>query len=557
MKKIALIILSGVVILNTSCKRYLDINQNPNSATSSTPELILPQSIVYTASVSNTYNTYGAQVGGYAANSGGYGGFGNNFSYTFGPSDYSGLWSASYDALNDIQYIIDSTKGKLQYAYYNAVATILKVYNYQLLVDAYNNVPFSNSLKGMANFTPIYDDAKTIYPLLSNLLDSAILKINTAVPPNGTVNSALALSATVDPLFKGTLTSWKQFANTIKLKLIIRASAKITMPSTTFDPAGFLTADAIVNPGYGRTSSASGTQVNPTFNSWVATYSGGKGNRSWVPSKYAFAFYGGTGAKLIDNARGTVVYYNFAAGTTGTAQLGVLNQGTANGNTGNWYDAAFTNPGTSVAAGTGLTTVGNSIGVMKGPDMGQPLMLAAESYFLQAEAILRSIPGVTGTDAAAFNNGITQSFSYLYKLANGAFPSAPPASGPNSGLHDYSSTGVTTDVNAYLAANPTSYLVRYALATTPAQKLEAIITQKYIALNMIHSHEAWNEYRRTGYPISDGSLSATTSFSSTQSTSGRSDKLPTRIQYPQSEFNYNQANVPIVNVLTDLIFWAK
>jgi hypothetical protein len=554
MKRISTIILSGILFISTSCHKYLDVNQNVNSATTSTPELVLPQAIVYTASVTSTYNSYGAQVGGYMANAYGVGGFGDNFSYTFTSSDYTGLWSASYDVLEDLQFIIDSSKGKPQYNYFSAAATILKVYNFQILADTYNNIPFSQALKGKAIITPAYDDAKTIYPALSNLLDSAIALINATPLPNGTATSTIALSASTDPLFKGTIASWKQLANTLKLKLIIRAAAKITMPSTTFDAAGFLTTDAIINPGYGRTVSSNGsTQVNPAFNTWIATYSGSKGNRSWVPTKYVFAYYNGT--KLTDTKRGTVTFYSFPS--TGVSQLGVLSYqaGSANGNTGNWYYSGFTNSGTGVAAGTTPTTVGNTVGVFKGPDMGQPLMLASESYFLQSEAIMRGITTVAGlSDVSAFNSGVTQSFNYLYKLANGSFS-------PN-----YPATQAATDFAAYQSANSTKYLVNYALATTAAQKLEAIITQKYIALNMIHSHEGWNEYRRTGYPVSDGTQSPYTSFASLQSSATAADKLPTRIQYPSSEFSYNSNNVPgggtatspaAVSVFTDKIFWAK
>jgi len=95
------------------------------------------------------------------------------------------------------------------------------------------------------------------------------------------------------------------------------------------------------------------------------------------------------------------------------------------------------------------------------------------------------------------------------------------------------------------------------VATTANKKLEAIITQKYIALNFIHSHEGWNEYRRTGYPISTGS-SAVTSFASIKSQSTRTDKLPTRLLYPVTESRYNPANVPKeITPFTSTIFWAK
>ena len=112
MKKITAIILSGVMLLASSCSKQLDINANPNAATSATPELILPQALNYTAGVLNSFNTYGAQVGGYAANAGGYGGFGTAFTYNFASGDYGGLFTSSYDLLEDYQSI--SRKSSIQ-----------------------------------------------------------------------------------------------------------------------------------------------------------------------------------------------------------------------------------------------------------------------------------------------------------------------------------------------------------------------------------------------------------------------------------------------------------
>src|SRR5215475_9414943 len=110
MKKTTILSLATIALLSaSSCKKYLDINTNPNAATSATPELILPQAIVYTAANSNGFNTYGAELGGYSANAGGYGGFGSNWTYDFGPNDYAGLWSSTFDALNDFQSVINST----------------------------------------------------------------------------------------------------------------------------------------------------------------------------------------------------------------------------------------------------------------------------------------------------------------------------------------------------------------------------------------------------------------------------------------------------------------
>ena len=524
MKKILNIIVFGMVLvfLNTSCKKYLDINTNPNAATTSTPDVVLPQALVYTAANISSFNNYGSEVVGYAANAGGYGGFGSAWTYNYAPTDFSGLWSSTYDVLNDFQFIINSTQGSDNYAYFNAVAKIMKAYNFQLLVDTYNNVPYSQALTGLGNITPAYDDAKTIYPSLANLLDSAIAIINAAKFP-------IALNAHTDNMFAGNMTTWKQFANTIKLRLIIRANgvSGVTFANKTFDASGFLITDAVVNPGYAKATATSGTQQSPSWNTWVTTYNDAAGNRAWMPSNFIFSFY--AGPKLLDPARGSACYFSFPNTPINQLGDGLSNVPSAPSVAGAWYSG-------------NQKVLGNAIGILKGYDAGEPLMLASESWFLQSEANVRGI--VAGNATNNFDSGIVASFRYLYKLPNGT--QSP-------------STNCVADAATYMTTNGLSYLVNFSLATTTAQQIEAIITQKYIALNFIHGHEAWNEYRRTHYPaIVNGSSLATASFASTLSQSTRPDKLPTRILYPSTEYSYNSANVPSgISPFSSLIFWAQ
>jgi hypothetical protein len=318
--------------------------------------------------------------------------------------------------------------------------------------------------------------------------------------------------------------AWQQFAQTLKLRLIVRASATLTFPNKTFDSnIGFITTDAIVNPGYAKVSG----QQNPSWNTWVQDYAGTAGNRAWMPCTFAFAFY--SGATLSDNARGKVIYYNYPSTPNNQLGVGTTSVPSAPNVANAWYSGS-------------QSSLGNCPGIMKGLNMGEPLMLAAESYFLQAEADVRGILG--GTAKTDFRSGIAASFNYLYLLPD----DATIASGKS----------VATDTAAYYAANSGSYLVNFDLAATTAQQTEAIITQKYIALNMINSQEGWNEYRRTGYPKSASvTIDPTKSFASTLSQSSRTDKLPSRILYPASEYSYNASNVPTgISPYTSLIFWA-
>lgn len=523
MKKINSKIWAGamaVLLLASSCDDFLDINTNPNQATVADVQLVLPQAIVASASVSNAYNSYGGHFGGYIANAGGFSGFGTLLTYNLTPSDYNGLWTTTYqDPLRDLKYVIDNTEGNDQYAYFNAAAKIMTVWNYMKLVDTFGDIPYTQALRGEEGFlTPEYDDAATIYADLIATCDEAIALIDGAQAP-------LRLTKAFDPLFGSLaeataqrdaieqITDWKRFANTLKLKMLVRTNA--AAGSFTFSTDGFITDDAIVDPGYEL------NRPNPTWATWGRTIAGALSNSSRIPTTFSFAFYNGT--KLSDAGRGRTLFVNFPS--TPNNQLGnEVNNPTIVANQVTW-------------AGTGAYS---GLGVLKGPAQGQPIMLLAEAKFLQAEAQLTG--KLAGTYTTTYYEGITASFSYMYKdQAEVVTQSVAPL------------------VTTYLTANATNRLVEIEAATTDAQRLEAIITQKYIANTMISSDESYNEYRRTGYPVTVPGGAAALDIASNKSTiTDRFDRLPTRVMYPSSEASYNAANyrnIDYRSVSAERIFW--
>jgi len=541
MKKISTYIFIAFALFSVACNNYLDVNKNPNQATSVTPNLVLPQAIVATGSLLNRYNTYGSQIGGYAANAGGFGGFNETVSYKYTSSNYNDLWPNTYDNLQDYQYVITSTSGSFANLYYNAASTIMRVYNFQLLVDTFNDVPYTGALQGSKVLTPSYDKGSDIYAGLAVELDSAMARINRGLAA-ATHPTPLSTS---DPMFAGDMTKWLQLANTIKLRLMIRGHGKVTFANSNFDAAaGFLTSDAIINPKYTRDNN----RQNPAWNTWAFSSSGAAGNKAWMPTTWMMSFYNGT--KLMDTLRGKAIYFNFRRvqyPNTPSKKKVVYGDSISNqlGHEGNDVPAGTNGSFWYSGSDRGGTTAGGSMGILKGPDAGVPMFTAAESYLLQAEAsvISLTISGITLDPAAtSFNNGINASFKYLYSLPNGS---------------QAAKLSYVTDAALYISENAGNYLVDFTAAGTTDKQIEAIITQKYIALNFVNSHEGWNEYRRTGYPRVSGT-GATTTFASSVSQSTRPDRLPSRILYPTTEAAYNPANVPTdISSFTSLIFWAK
>ena len=219
--------------------------------------------------------------------------------------------------------------------------------------------------------------------------------------------------------------------------------------------------------------------------------------------------------KLTDDRRGALLYRDYPA--TPNFQLG--NEGIARPYTPQyvWLES-----------------------VCKGRNQKFVAFYAFETHFLLAEAALTGHE-LDGDWKNHFRKGIEASFRYLETNVNGALTDgANPAE----------------DTETYIKNNEDSYLVNPDKATTRDQILEAIITQMYIASNVINGHEAWSNFRRTGYPTIDntGRLPNKT-FVSYLSASPREDLLSVRLVYPQNEINLND-NVPdIGSSYTNPIFW--
>lgn len=94
-------------------------------------------------------------------------------------------------------------------------------------------------------------------------------------------------------------------------------------------------------------------------------------------------------------------------------------------------------------------------------------------------------------------------------------------------VSSYKSLDVNYGSNIY--ANASAY-VSARLADAAGKELQVIGEEKWVSLFM-NGHYAWSEWRRTGYPNLLPSPDAI-----------NGGKIPTRIQYPSEEANYNSVN---------------
>ena len=503
MKKIIIFSMLLLMIATAGCKRdFLDINVSPNSVTpgSISPDLILPRVEHAIASRMATAYRVPASWIGYWARSGTYGPNAEEESYnittTFGAGEFAG-W---YDMLTDLD-IMEKKANAIGQTFYEGIAKTLKTIGFMYLVDQYNNVPYSKAFDLANNILPAYDKGDAIYADLLVQLDNALVLIkNATVSDNKNIANA-------DIIFGGNQTNWRRFINTQRLKLLVRQSL---IPG--FNPAAQIakiTADGSGMIGSGQTASvqpgylADNGKQNPFWDSHEKLYTGDEADNFNRANNFLLNSY-----RNNNDIRFQYVFDQAASPVSGNTYYG--------------YNYGEVLPNSDPYKAANSSGVGGP-GLAKSATQAQWLFTSVESLFLQAEAIQRGwLPGSAQT---AYENAVRESFIFL-------------------GV-----TNPVTTANNYLAeALP---IVSWSLAATPAAKITLIGTQKYLALPGINNFEAWVDYRRIGVPTN-------LPLSMAPNRAGR--VIPLRYQYPQNEFNYNNANVNAegtINPQSSTIFWDR
>ncbi|MDB5031016.1 SusD/RagB family nutrient-binding outer membrane lipoprotein [Mucilaginibacter sp.] len=529
MKKYISIILLTIAIAGSSCKKnFLSLEANPNTPSVASPELQLSGALKTTAGIVNSatasspatsygYYTMYAGWAGYIAWATGYQPNTAFEQYIITSSTYD-IWTPLYLNLSNYNALIASNPGPN----YVGIAKIMTVFNFEALVDNYGNVPYSQALKGTTNLTPAYDKGTAIYDDLMIQLDAAIKMIQNA-------GTGAAVPGAGDIMYKGNMTNWLKFANTLKLRIALRQSnlaaktAALKAAVAATQALGYIDATnpGVVNPGY-LNSDASGGQQSPLYIAYGLTASGGSSgvNATYQAGSYAADFYGSNNDPRLIQVYTVSTTPNAAAATSiQNATLNVYNGQAVIAS----FFGADSPPTGVVPPATARANIAPSKfgpGVLKSPTMNANVLSAAESLFLQAEAVAAGY--ITGNAATLYNAGIAASF------ADDLVPNAATAA-------------------ATYAAQPS---VAYPVAGSFAAQQQAIITQKWAALNLYGSFEAFNEMRRTGYPAVPTSIYP----------NANAPNQVTRIPYPFVEYSTNAAAVAgegTIGIFTSKIFWAK
>ena len=423
-----------LLTLGFSCNDSLeDVNIDPNTFPSAGDPQILSAAIGFMGYIVETdlnysdsflwsqYYTWGIGVS-----------IGNAERYVAAGGDYNGYWQRAYaNSLTDLNYITKNSSS----AAYRGVANILKAYLFQGLVDHFGDIPYTEAVSGAIEdgsiLTPSYDSAETVvYPALVTLLDDALSDL------------ALAEADDIgedDFIFEGDISNWIKFANSLKLRILMRTSES--------SPQGAAIQALISN----------GTFIESVADMPFIPYSGDSGDQNPMFATAEFGvgqFYFASNATLnllesLNDPRAEVLY---TKATTGTAagQLRGIDQGTID-------DEPFTAPDSDYSLASPYS-YGDSNPVI--------LMSPWEVWFLRAEADARY--GTSDNAETALTTAIDLNFSYME----------------------------VADAATYISS------LNFAGATTLDAQLDIIGVQKWISLNGTQEDEGWIESRRFDRPAS-------------------------------------------------------
>ena len=206
MKKILLysVLVAGML---SSCD--LDINDDPDYPMNDqvTADLIFPAAQTLVAS----------HVGGEIFNNAGF--FAQYFEQrpesqqydalpTYAFTEASDIMSYSYSGLmagaqKDLKDVIDKSENSAdRYA-----ATVLRAYVFQVLVDNFDQFPYTEALLGSDNQNPKWDKGEDVYKGVLAEMDKAEQELD-----NATMDSE-------DLMFDGDVNQWKGFANALRLRM--------------------------------------------------------------------------------------------------------------------------------------------------------------------------------------------------------------------------------------------------------------------------------------------------------------------------------------------------
>jgi hypothetical protein len=212
MKKNIYLIIGLLITGLISCTSDFDeINVNPNQPITAPATNVLGYSIQSIAQrFGSTEIFYPGAFVGYTAK--GTYNLVNRYAEVAPSSHWTNLFSY---AIQNLNYVIESSPNANQ-RNIKAAAMVMKAYAFQLLVDTYGPIPYTEYGKMREGIVyPKYDNEKVVYTDLLTSLKEANSMFN------ATTGGKIGVG---DLIYSGDVAKWKKFCNSLRLRLAIRIS---------------------------------------------------------------------------------------------------------------------------------------------------------------------------------------------------------------------------------------------------------------------------------------------------------------------------------------------
>ena len=403
-------------------------------------------------------------------------------------------WNSFYGASGyDVKVLIDIAESTENDSY-KAVGLILKSYLTSVITDEWGDIPYTEAWQGSNTekpvLSPVYDTQESVYAaLIANLTEANTLLTDDAPEIEG------------DILFGNDLMAWKKFANSLRLRLLMRRSDRV-------DPTTDMTAI------FGNIATYPIFESNADNAALI--YLGSNPNNNPINEN----------RKTRDDHRvsKTIVDYLYAEAPSPDYRVGVYAE--LADKSGDWV--GLPNGMESADAlnylGNGLSQtskIGSYFSAASAPGM---LMSYAELMFIKAEAAKRGfIPGGDASAEAAYHAGIKASWDQYN--ADGSFEASLEV-----WRSTFESWGMT-DENIYDYAWQDFVDWGGTYDYVAATGLEQICTQKWVAM-FDQGAQAAFEWRRTGWPVLTPAVAGM-----------NGGKIPVRAYYPSDEAGRNPTNL--------------
>jgi len=453
---------------------------------------------------------------------------GLGYSYNGGYTDAAWGWLAGYFGNVKSYMDLTATGAEFENQQMYAMGLIMKSLYYQMYTDAFGMIPFSEAgVEG--NLTPKYDTQKDIYKGIIADLDAAMALIGSETATGVNVDDV----GSNDIYCGGDMQKWKKLANTLKLRIAMRA-----LGASGDDFASNAISSALSSPLLDDASGSVTMEKDIVIGQWGSAAYGDVWHSFGAGSNWSM------GATLINQLKSTqdprlYVYASPAKGGVfefvGTGSdyeerlaflLATLEQADA------IYDSSTSGDVTTLNVEAGqyigqptrlngdikpmvkidlFSAPGQLINQKTGEGVGtypEIILTSAEAYFLQAEAAVRGIG--SGDAQSLYADGIRQAMK-LWEISDG-------------------------DADSYISSQDAANIS----TGTMEEKLEKIAIQRWL-VSYTDGFEAWAVVKDTGYPIE---LSQGVSNSTIYELGTLNGDYPQRLRYgsgAQSNPNFGQA----------------